>query len=250
MPAQIDIGPVDPRLRDLLAPGGVMRAGTNLSNFLLVTGKSDAGEPVGVSPDMARCFADCLGVAVAYVTYPSPGPLADAAADDAWDIGLIGAEPQRARMIAFTPPYVEIEASHLVRDEAPFDTPQALDAPGKRIAVTGRTAYALWLENNLRHAELVYAGNFDDALALFRDEGLDALAGLRSRLVTDARAMPGTRILPGRFMAVQQAIGVPIARAEALPLVARFVAAARDGGLVAALIEKHGVHDLRVAEPD
>lgn len=249
MPAQIDIGPVEPHLRDLLAPGGVMRAGTNLSNFLLVTGRSETGEPVGVSPDMARCFADCLGVGVAYVTYPSPGPLADAAAQNAWDIGLIGAEPQRARMIAFTEPYVEIEASYLVREDTPFDMPQAVDAPGKRIAVTGRTAYALWLENNLRHAELVYAADFDDALALFRDEGLDALAGLRSRLVTDERAMPGTRILPGRFMAVQQAIGVPIARTEALPLVARFVKAARDGGLVAELIEKHGVHDLAVAMP-
>lgn len=249
MSARIDIGPVAPRLRDLLAPGGIMRSGTNLSNFLLVTGRTDAGDPVGVSPDMARSFADCLGVGVTYVTYPSPGPLADAAAEDTWDIGLIGAEPQRARMIAFTEPYVEIEASYLVRGDAPFDTPQAVDMPGKRIAVTGRTAYALWLENNLRHAELVYAGNFDDALALFRDAGLDALAGLRSRLVTDERAMPGTRILPGRFMAVQQAIGVPIAKAEALPLVARFVKAARDGGLVAALIEKHGVHDLAVAKP-
>jgi len=249
MTTQIDIGPVPDLLRDLLALGGVLRAGTNLSNFLLVTGKTAAGDPVGVSPDMARTFADILGVSVEYVTYPSPGPLADAAEEGAWDIGLIGAEPQRAKLIAFTEPYVEIEASYLVPEGSRFDNPQAVDAPGVRIAVTGRTAYALWLENNLRHAELVYAANFDETLVRFRDEGLDALACLRSRLVTDQRAVPGSRILPGRFMAVQQAIGVPMAKAEALPLVARFVAAARDGGLVAQLIEKHGVHDLSVAKP-
>ncbi|MGY6645285.1 MAG: transporter substrate-binding domain-containing protein [Salinarimonas sp.] len=249
MQTTIDIGPVTPGLRDLLAPGGVLRAGTNLSNFLLVTGKTTTGDPVGVSPDMARTFADLLGVSVEYVTYPSPGPLADAAEEGAWDIGLIGAEPQRAKFIAFTEPYVEIEASYLVPEGSRFDTPQEVDAPGVRIAVTGRTAYALWLENNLRHAELVYAATFDETLARFRDERLDALACLRSRLVTDQRAVPGSRILPGRFMAVQQAMGVPMAKAEALPLVARFVKAARDGGLVAALIEKHGVHDLRVAKP-
>lgn len=250
MQTTIDIGPVEPRLRDLLAPDGVLRAGTNLSNFLLVTDRNAAGEPVGVSPDMARAFAELLGAAVQYVTYPAPGPLADAAAKDAWDIGLIGAEPQRAQVIAFSEPYVEIEASYLVPEGSRFDNPQAVDAPGARIAVTGRTAYALWLENNLRHAELVYAATFDETLALFRDERLDALAGLRSRLATDQRAMSGSKILPGRFMAVQQAIGVPKAKAEALPLVARFVTAARDGGLVAQLIEKHGVQDLRVSKPE
>jgi polar amino acid transport system substrate-binding protein len=244
---QIDIGPVSPEMREILAPGGVLRSGTNLSNFLLVTGTAPNGDPEGVSPDMARTLAALLGVDVRYVTYPSPGVLADAAGEDAWDIGLIGAEPQRAEVIAFTPAYVEIEATYLVPPGSPFENVADVDAEGVRIAVTGRTAYGLWLDRNIRHAELIRSGNFDETLAEFKERKLDALAGLRSRLVKDQEQMPGSRLLPGRFMAVQQAIGVPRAKAQALPLLSRFVDAAIESGLVARLIEKHGAHDLSVA---
>src|ERR1700744_3252311 len=91
-----------------LAPTGVLRVGVNLSNFLLVTGKAANGDPVGVSPDMGRAVADRIGVPVKYVTFPGPGQLADAATQDVWDIGNIGAEPQRAETISFTPAYCEI----------------------------------------------------------------------------------------------------------------------------------------------
>ena len=97
-----------------LAPSGVLRAGINLSNFLLVSGKSATGEPEGVAPDMARAIAERLGVPVAYVTFPRPGELADAAGGNVWDIGLIAAEPARAEAIAFSPAYAEIEATYLV----------------------------------------------------------------------------------------------------------------------------------------
>src|ERR687885_1969572 len=97
-----------------LAPHGVLRAGINLSNFLLVTGQSPSGDPEGVSPSMARAIAERLGVPVKYVTYPRPSALADAAGTGAWDIGLIGAEPQRAEKIAFTAAYCEMEATYLV----------------------------------------------------------------------------------------------------------------------------------------
>ena len=97
-----------------LAPTGVLRAGINLSNFLLVTGKTAAGDPVGVAPDMASEIARRLGVPVQYVTFKTPGELADAADSNAWDIGLIGAEPQRAEKITFSQAYVEIEATYLV----------------------------------------------------------------------------------------------------------------------------------------
>ena len=105
---------MDPNALSELAPSGTLRAGINLSNFLLVTGKAASGDPIGVAPDMARAIADRLGVAVSYVTFASPGELTDAAGRDVWDIGLIAAEPARAKTIAFTPPYVEIEATYMV----------------------------------------------------------------------------------------------------------------------------------------
>jgi polar amino acid transport system substrate-binding protein len=104
-----------PDIKAELAPTGVLRAGINMSNFLLVTGKSAAGDPDGVSPDMAREIANRLGVPVKYVPFKSPGELADAAGKGVWDVGLIGAEPQRAEQIAFTAAYCEIEATYLVQ---------------------------------------------------------------------------------------------------------------------------------------
>lgn len=128
-------------MRDLLAPGGVLRAGINLSNFLLVSNRDAQGSPIGVSPDMAGAIANHLGVRLQLVPYESPGLLADAALRDEWDIGLIGAEPQRAEVISFTPSYVEIEATYLVPEGSSLHSTVDVDAPGLRIAVTGRTAY-------------------------------------------------------------------------------------------------------------
>ena len=126
-----------------LAPTGVLRAGINLSNFLLVTGRSADGDPQGVSPDMAREIASRLGVPVRYVPFPKPGELADAATDDVWDVGLIGAEPARAERIAFTAAYVEIEATYLVPAGSALKTVADVDAEGVRIAVSARSAYDL-----------------------------------------------------------------------------------------------------------
>jgi len=244
-------GPVSASLRARLAPDGILRAGINLSNFLLVSARAADGAPVGVSPDMAKAIADRLGVALRLVPYASPALLADAAGRDEWDIGLIGAEPQRAETIAFTAAYAQIEATYLVPAGSPLTMIDAVDAPGIRIAVTGGTAYGLWLDRNIRRAELVRTATMDETFADFRDRGLDALAGLRLRLLDDAKQLPGARLLDGRFMAVQQAIGVPRTSdgltEEAVAWLGRFVAAATASGFVADRIRHHGVTGLSVA---
>ena len=227
----------------------MLRAGINMSNFLLVSARRPDGGPAGVSPDMAAGVAACIGVPVRYVPYPRPGELADDAGNDAWDIGLIGAEPQRAEQIVFTPAYAEIEATYLVPAGSAIGGIAEVDAPGIRIASAARAAYDLWLERNIRHATLHRAGSLDLSFALFREQGLEALAGLRPRLLADAATMPGSRVLEGRFMSVQQAMGVPRARpgAEAAAaFLAAFVAEAKASGFVASLIAKHGVAGLSV----
>ena len=124
-----------PEILRQLAPTGVLRAGINLSNFLLVSSRGPAGEPQGVSPDMAGMIAPRLGVPVQLVPFPRPGELADAVDSGTWDIGLIGAEPQRAEKIAFTPAYAEIEATFMVPPGSPITSLAEVDRPGVRIAV-------------------------------------------------------------------------------------------------------------------
>jgi polar amino acid transport system substrate-binding protein len=238
---------VSPEILAQLAPTGVLRAGINLSNFLLVSSRTPEGEPAGVSPDMARAVADRLGVPVRYVPYPRPGELADAAGSGAWDIGLIGAEPQRAERIAFTAAYAEIQATFLLRPGVQAETVAEIDRPGIRIAVAARAAYDLWLERNIRHATLRRAPGLDASLELFLEEGLEALAGLRPKLLADIARVQGGRILDGQFMAVQQAIGTARANEAGARFLAEFVEEAKATGLVARLIEKHDVRGLSVA---
>ena len=241
---------MSPSVVSELAPHGVLRAAINMGNFLLVTGRSPAGDPAGVSPDMAAAIAERLGVPVKYVPYAKPGELADAAGSDAWDIGLIGAEPARAEKIAFTAAYVEIEATYLVPAGSSLRTIDEVDRPGVRIAVSARSAYDLWLERNIKHATLVRSDGLNSAVEMFVRDKLDALAGLRPGLLGDIQKMPGARILDGQFTAVQQAIGTARSHAAGAAFLRDFVEEAKKSGLVASLIQKHGVVGrLSVAPP-
>lgn len=232
-----------------LAPKGVLRAGINLGNFLLVSGKSPAGEPEGVAPDLAREIAGRLGVPVAYVPFARPGELADAAGHGVWDIGLIATEPERAQVIAFSPPYALIEATYLVPAGSALTALDEVDRPGVRIAIAERSAYDLWLSRHLRHAELVRANSLDAAYERFVADRLDALAGLRPRLLQDIEKLPGARILEGSFMAVQQAVGTAKANAAGARFLHDFVEEAKASGLIARLIERHHIRGLSVAPP-
>lgn len=238
---------MSPTIMAQLAPTGVLRAGINMSNFLLVNGRDADGGPAGVSPGMAAAVAERLGVKLQKIPYPRPGALADALGE--WDIGLIGAEPQRAETIAFTAAYAEIEATYMVPPGSPITTLAEVDRPGVRVASTARAAYDLWLERNIRHATVIRADSIDNAYELFARDKLDVLAGLRPRLVSDVLRMPGARILDGQYMAVQQAIGTVRAHAEAAAFLADFVEEAKASGLVARLIAQHGVQGLTVAPP-
>ncbi len=238
---------MSPDIISELAPTGTLRAGINLSNFLLVTKTDSTGTPVGVAPDLAHEVAARLNVPVKYVLFKSPGELADMADKGVWDIGLIGAEPQRAETIAFTSAYAEIEATYLVPAGSPLKAIADIDAAGVRISVTARTAYGLWLDRNIKHAELIRSDTLDNAYEQFIDGKLSALAGLRPRLLSDREKLPGARILDGRFASVQQAIGTSRKNLAGAAFLRDFVEQAKASGLVARLIERHDVRGLSVA---
>lgn len=233
--------------RKELAPTGTLRVGLNMSNFLLTATDSATGKPKGIAAELGQEFALRLGVAAELVPFPNPGALAEAAKTGAWDIGFLGAEPQRANEIDFTAAYVEIEATYLVPPGSPLKAIAEVDRKGTRIAVPEKSAYELYLTRSLKNAELVRIKGADAAFKQFVADKLDALAGLRPRLVTDHEKLPGSRILDGNFTAVQQAAGVPKGRPAGAKLLREFIEEARATGLVAKLIEKHGVRGLTVA---
>lgn len=234
-------------LRSEIAPTGKLRVGANMSNFLLTAKDPATGAPRGLVVDLGHELGKRLGVPVEIVPFPNPGALADAAGQNVWDVGFIGAEPQRAKEIDFSPAYVEIEATYLVPPGSPLKAIADVDRPGIRVITNERAAYELWLSRNLKHAKLITEKGPDNAFKRFVDEKLDALAGLKPRLTTDRDKLPGSRILDGRFTAVQQAIGNPKGRNAAAAYLREFVEDVKASGLVATLIEKNGVRGLTVA---
>ena len=232
-----------------LAPTGKLRAGINMSNFLLVTGQADNGDPQGVSPEMAAEIARRLDLELELVPFKTPGEVADAALENVWDIGNIGAEPQRAQHIDFTAAYVEIKATYMVPPGSSIQSIEEVDQPGNRIAVSARSAYGLWLERNIKNAELVEVSGLDASFEIFQEKSLEALAGLEPRLISDVERMPGARILDGQFSAVQQAIGTQKTKTKAAAWLRDFVEEAKASGLVQSFIDKHKVVGLSVAPP-
>lgn len=229
------------QLRQQLAPTGVLRAAINMSNFLLVTGNNPAGEPTGVSPDIAQALAASIDVDCQLIPYKGPGELADDAVHDKWDIGNIAAEPERAKTITFSRAYCEIQATYLVPANSLIKTLKEVDVSGNRIAVKERAAYQLWLTDNLQQASLVMADSIDGSFDVFVAEGLEALAGLRPKLLEQQQRLPGSVVLDESFTAIQQAVGCPQDRPLAAKYINEFVDDAIKSDLVLSLLRKHEV---------
>jgi len=242
--------PLSDEAKAQITSTGVLRAGINMGNFLLVTGRTSDGDPDGVSPDMARAIATRLGVPLKLVPFKTPGELGDAVDANVWDIGFIGAEPQRAEKIEFTAPYAEIEATYLVRAGSSIQTIDEVDRSGVRIAVSPRSAYGLWLERNIKRASLVRVESADLVFDRFVADDVEVMAALRPGLLDEVKRLPGARVLDGHFSVVQQAVGTQKANVAAAEFLRTFVEAAKASGFVASLIAKHGVEGrLSVASP-
>ena len=229
--------PITPAVHSDLAPTGKLRAGINYGNFILARKDPSTGESRGVAIDLA----------VELVAYETVAAMVDAAKTGTWDIAFLGIDPARAGEISFSPAYLEIEATYLVPAGSPLRVVADVDRDGVRVAAPARANYELFLSRNLKLAHLVRAPNGEAAFDLLATAKADALAGLKQALIGLADRLPGSRMLDGRFMAVQQAIGVPKGRDAGLPYLRDFVEDAKASGLVARAIEQTGARGVSVA---
>ncbi len=236
-----------PPARAELTPTGTLRAGINYGNVILAKKDKATGESSGVAIDLARELGRRLGVPVEIVAYDSVGAMVDGAKAGAWDIAFLGADPARAAEISFTAAYVELEATYLVPAGSPLRAIADVDREGVRVAAPARAAYELFLTRSLQRATLVRAQDADAAVDLLVTGQVEALAGLRQALIAPAARLPGSRILDGQFMAVQQAVGIPKGRDAGITYLRGFVEEAKASGLVARAIEKTGAIGVSVA---
>jgi polar amino acid transport system substrate-binding protein len=224
-----------------LAPKGYLRAAINLSNFLLVTGTDDQGNPEGVSPDLAKALANELNIEYKLIPFKRPGELADAVIDDVWDIGNIANESERAKSITFSHPYTLIESTFLVRESSKINSLQDVDKKDVRIAVAERSAYDLWLTENIKNAELIRAKSIDLSFKIFEDNSYEVLAGLKPRLIDDLKNTKNCKILPGAFTFIKQCVGSKPGNPEAEKFINNFIEKNTKNGFIESLLLKHNV---------
>lgn len=232
-----------------LVPNGELFAAVYIGNVLLVTGQSSEGDPTGISPDICAAIADLFGVKLKLIPCKTQVEVIDAVASGVCGIGLVGADPSRAKGVTFTDAYVELEAGYLVSSDSSINSVAQVDQSGVQIASFRNSAYDLWLQRNLQNASLVHADSFAASCILFKEGGLDALAGLRTSLAKFSREMPGSRLLDGQFTGIQQAIAVKNTHTEALTFLNECVAQFVRGGLVTSLIQHYQVQGLAAPMP-
>jgi polar amino acid transport system substrate-binding protein len=241
-------GTMRPEAREI-APKGSLRAAINFGNPVLAQKDPGSGEPRGVSVDLARELGRRLGVPVELVTYESAGKVSEAAKTGAWDVAFLAIDPGRAGDIAFTAPYLVIDGTYLVPADSPLRTIEEVDRDGVRVAVGRKSAYDLYLSRTLKQARIVRADTSPGAIELFLKDKLEAAAGVKQMLQRAAKENPGLRVVDGRFMAIEQAMGMPKGRDAGARYLRDFVEEMKASGFIAKGLEASGQRDAEIAPP-
>ena len=223
-----------------LAPTGKLRAAINFGNSVLVQKDAGTGQPTGITPDLARELGRRLGVPVELVTFEAAGKVFDAATTGAWDIAFVAVEPVRASVIEFTAPYVIIEGTYMVPKDSALKTIADVDRKGVRIAVGLKSAYDLYLTRTIKDATIVRApvGGGRAMIDMFVNDKLEAAAGVRQPLEVYAKTNPNVRVMEGRFMEIQQAMGTPKGRTAGAAYLRAFVEDVKASGFVADALKR------------
>jgi polar amino acid transport system substrate-binding protein len=238
--------PISPAVLSDLAPTGQLRVGINYGNPVLATRDPSSGDLRGVAVDLAHDLGRRVNVPVELVAFESAGKMFDAVQAGAWDVAFLAIDPGRANQIDFTAPYVEIEGTYLVPAGSPLHVIGDVDRERVRIGISSGSAYDLFLSRSIQHAELIRAPDPNGAFELILAGKVDAVAGVRQHLVANVEKLPGSRVLDGRFMAIQQALGIPKGRDAGARYLCEFIDDVKASGLVARAIEKAGVRGVSV----
>jgi polar amino acid transport system substrate-binding protein len=239
----------DPETVARFTPTGKLRASINLGNPILAGRDSTTGEPCGVSVDLARAFAQRLGVGLELVVFDTAGQSVQAVTDEQADIGFFAIDPLRGAGISFTAPYVLIEGCYLVRNDSPIGGNDEVDRAGQTVVVGQGSAYDLFLTRELKQASIARAPTSPAVVDTFIALKGDVAAGVKQQLQADARRIGGLRLLEGRFMVIQQAMGLPKGRANGARYVSAFVEEMKASGFVAEALKRHGIEGALVAPP-
>ncbi|WPB87248.1 transporter substrate-binding domain-containing protein [Sediminicoccus rosea] len=233
-----------------IAPTGTLRAVINLGNPLLAHRRPRETEAHGVGLDLVRELARRLGLPLEVITVASPGRSLELLRGEEGDIGFFAVDSTRGQGVDLTPPFIEVEGTFLVREHSPITTNEEVDQRGIRIAVGFNSVYDIYLRREIRDATLVRVATSPRVVEEFLRQNIDVAAGVRQQLEADAARFGGLRMLPGRFHAVQYAMGLAGGRdPAALAWVIAFMAEMTRSGFLADSMARHGIRLASVVAP-
>jgi polar amino acid transport system substrate-binding protein len=229
-----------------LCPTGTLRAALIASNPVLVTRHAD-GSVGGVSVAVARALAGHLGVSIELKPYDNPARYNESLNADDWDVGLAARDPGRAEHLVFSVTFMEVDNGYVARLGAAPTSADDVDRPGMKIAVAQGSAPHAVLQRLIKNAEIIgVPGGFEaarEALASGKADVYGENLHLAHRI---ADALPGSRVLAGRFNVVQMAIGVRKRAMSALPALDEFVNRFRSDGTIQTAIAEAGLRGVRI----
>ena len=240
-----------PQVRADLAPTGTLRAGVNYANAVIATRDVATGELRGVSVDLMRELARRLNVPLELVGFDFSGKLTDALNAGALDIGGIagGAGSGREGTLDFTAGYVQIETTYMVAPHSKIQSIAEVDREGVRVGVADKSAFQPFLARTLKNAKLLTGPGNPTAFELLRSGQVEVLAGLRHQLMEVAPKVPGSRILDGRFLVVEQTLAIPKNRDAGIRYLREFIEEAKASGFIAQSLAKSGNSNVPVSPP-
>jgi polar amino acid transport system substrate-binding protein len=242
---------LDPSLLNSFAPTGSLRVGINLGNPLLASLDGDTGKPIGVTVDIANHIASELRLPIAFTCYQMAGATVDAVKAGDVDLVFLAIDPVRGADISYTPAYIQIEGAYIVKDSSPLTKNEEVDAVGNEIVVGKGSAYDLYLTREIKQASLLRSANSQAVVDDFMSGAGNVAAGVKQQLESDAQRYEGLRMLPGRFMVINQAIGIPKARVDFEKITAYLSSVIQElktSGFIAEAMLRHRVQGAKVAD--
>jgi polar amino acid transport system substrate-binding protein len=233
------------------APTGTVRVGINLGNPILADEDPVTHQLQGVTIDIAHEIGKRANLPVELIPFKTAGNTVDAIKTGNIDLIFVAIDPVRGADISYTPPYIQIEGAYMVKASSPLKTNEQVDVAGNEIVVGKGSAYDLFLTREIKNANLLRAVSSQAVVDDFMSGKGNVAAGVKQQLESDAKRYTGLRMLPGRFMAINQAIGIPKARPQyemTTAYLSEIIAQLKQSGFVAQAMQRHHIEGAKVAE--
>jgi polar amino acid transport system substrate-binding protein len=242
---------IDPTTLKSFAPTGSLRVGINLGNPVLASEDAATKQLSGISVDIANEIGKRISLPIQLIPFKSASATVDGIKNGELDMVFVAIDPVRGADVSYTPAYIQIEGAYMVKASSPLKSNVEVDVAGTEIVVGKGSAYDLYLTREIKNATLLRAASSQAVIDDFMAGKGNVAAGVKQQLESDAKRYEGLRMLPGRFMVINQSIGIPKARsdfAKTTAYLSEVITQLKQSGFIVNSMQRHHIQGAKVAE--